>query len=91
MLGALIETSQWALRRKGFCVKNFGLLFCCRASVRAQPSESLVISRCPEIQVGDKDILFVQNNGSQFASLIGIMNGRFHLRTNEKRPANRPK
>jgi hypothetical protein len=36
MLGALIETSQWALRRKGFCVK--GLTFVSLSRIIALPT-----------------------------------------------------
>jgi hypothetical protein len=45
--------------------------------------ETMGVSDAPKFQVGDKDILFVQNNGSQFIPLVGIMHGRFHVRTNE--------
>jgi hypothetical protein len=37
----------------------------------------------PKFKVGDKEILFLQNDGSQFAPLVAIMNGRFHVRMNE--------
>lgn len=42
--------------------------------------ESMVISDGPKFQVGDRDIIFVQNNGSQFIPLVGIMHGRFHVK-----------
>jgi hypothetical protein len=45
--------------------------------------ESMGVSDAPKFQVGDRDILFVENNGSQFVPLVGIMHGRFHLRTNQ--------
>jgi hypothetical protein len=45
--------------------------------------ESMGVSDAPKFQVGDKDILFVQNNGSQFIPLVGIMHGRFHVRKTE--------
>ena len=59
--------------------------------------ETMGVSDAPKFQVGDKDILFVQNNGSQFIPLVGIMHGRFHIerelasgreivRTNEGEP-----
>ena len=41
--------------------------------------ETMEISDAPKFAVGDKDILFVQNNGSQFIPLVGIMHGRFHV------------
>ena len=45
--------------------------------------ETMGVSDAPKFAVGDEDILFVQNNGSQFIPLVGIMHGRFHVRTNE--------
>ena len=45
--------------------------------------ETMAVSDAPKFRVGDKDILFVQNNGSQFIPLVGIMHGRFHVRTNK--------
>ena len=41
------------------------------------------VSDAPKFQVGDKEILLVQNNDSQFIPLVGIVHGRFHVRTNE--------
>ena len=41
--------------------------------------ETMEVSDAPKFVVGDKDILFVQNNGSQFIPLVGIMHGRFHV------------
>jgi hypothetical protein len=40
---------------------------------------TMAISDAPKFQVGDKDILFVENNGTQFIPLVGIMHGRFHV------------
>ncbi len=45
--------------------------------------ESMGVSDAPVFEVGDKDILFVQNNGSQFIPLVGIMHGRFRVLKNE--------
>ena len=41
--------------------------------------ETMEVTDCPKFQVGDRDILFVEHNGSQFVPLVGINNGRFHL------------
>jgi len=41
--------------------------------------DSMGIADAPEFKVGDRDILFVENNGSQVIPLVGIMHGRFHL------------
>jgi hypothetical protein len=45
--------------------------------------ETMAVSDAPKFEVGERDILFVQNNGSQFIPLVGIMHGRFHIRLNE--------
>jgi hypothetical protein len=42
--------------------------------------ETMAVSDAPKFKVGDKDILFVQNNGTQFIPLVGIMHGRFHVK-----------
>ena len=42
--------------------------------------ETMGVADAPTFNIGDKDILFVQNNGSQFIPLVGIMHGRFHVR-----------
>jgi hypothetical protein len=41
------------------------------------------VSDAPKFKVGDDDILFVQNNGSQFIPLVGIMHGRFHVKRDQ--------
>ena len=41
--------------------------------------ETMEVTDSPKFQVGDRDILFVEHNGSQFVPLVGIMHGRFHL------------
>lgn len=58
--------------------------------------ETMSIDDGPKFEVGDEDILFVENNGSQVVPLVGIMYGRFHVRkdsagremvtTNEEQP-----
>ena len=37
----------------------------------------------PKFKVGDRDILFVENNGKQFIPLVGIMHGRFRVKQDE--------
>ena len=41
--------------------------------------ETMEVSDTPKFKVGDRDILFVEHNGSQFVPLVGIMHGRFHV------------
>jgi hypothetical protein len=45
--------------------------------------ETMGIADAPKFDVGDEDILFVENNGSQVVPLVGIMHGRFHVRRDE--------
>ncbi len=45
--------------------------------------ESMGVTDAPKFAVGDRDILFVQNNGTQFIPLVGIMYGRFHVRRDQ--------
>jgi hypothetical protein len=45
--------------------------------------ETMAISDAPKFKAGDKDILFVQNNGSQFIPLVGIMHGRFRVKRDQ--------
>ena len=37
----------------------------------------------PRFKVGDRDILFVEHNGTQFVPLVGIMHGRFHVQQDD--------
>ena len=58
--------------------------------------ETMEVADAPKFKVGDRDIIFVEHNGSQFIPLVGIMYGRFHIkrdqagqdlvRTNEDKP-----
>lgn len=43
--------------------------------------ETIAVSDAPRFNVGDRDILFVEHNGSQFVPLVGIMHGRFRIQT----------
>src|SRR5438270_11876759 len=42
-------------------------------------AETMEVADAPKFKVGDHDILFVENNGTQFVPLVGIMHGRFRL------------
>src|SRR5205807_7110972 len=46
-------------------------------------SETMEVTDAPKFKVGDRDILFVENNGTQFVPLVGIMHGRFHVQKDE--------
>ncbi|MFN2508390.1 MAG: hypothetical protein ABR589_06420 [Chthoniobacterales bacterium] len=41
--------------------------------------QTMQVSDSPRFKVGDRDILFVENNGKQFIPLVGIMHGRFRV------------
>jgi hypothetical protein len=45
--------------------------------------ETLQVSDAPKFKIGDRDILFVENNGSQFIPLVGIHHGRFLVERDE--------
>jgi hypothetical protein len=46
--------------------------------------ETIEVSDTPKFKVGDRDILFVEHNGTQFVPLVGIMHGRFHVQTDAR-------
>ena len=41
--------------------------------------ETMQVSDAPRFKVGDRDLLFVEHNGTQFIPLVGIMHGHFRL------------
>jgi hypothetical protein len=43
--------------------------------------QTIEVTDAPKFKTGDRDILFVEHNGSQFIPLVGIMHGRFHVQT----------
>ena len=45
---------------------------------------TMEISDSPKFKVGDRDILFVENNGTQFIPLVGIMHGRFRVQGHQE-------
>lgn len=46
-------------------------------------AETMEVSDAPKFKVGDRDILFVENNGTQFIPLVGIMHGRFQVKKDQ--------
>src|SRR4026208_415309 len=42
--------------------------------------ETMEVTDAPKFKVGDRDILFVENNGTQIVPLVGIMHGRFRVK-----------
>ena len=45
--------------------------------------QTMEVTDAPRFKVGDRDILFVEHNGTQFIPLVGIMHGRFHVQPDE--------
>jgi hypothetical protein len=43
--------------------------------------QTIEVADAPRFKLGDRDILFVEHNGTQFIPLVGIMHGRFHVQT----------
>lgn len=42
--------------------------------------ETMEVTDTPKFKIGDRDILFVEKNGTQFVPLVGIMHGRFRVK-----------
>jgi len=45
--------------------------------------QTIEIADAPKFTVGDRDLLFVERNGSQFIPLVGVMHGRFHVQRDQ--------
>ena len=45
--------------------------------------QGMAVGDAPKFVVGDRDILFVENNGTQVIPLVGIMYGRFHVKRDD--------
>ncbi len=45
--------------------------------------QSMEVTDAPKFKVGDRDIVFVEHNGSQFIPLVGIMHGRFRIQKDQ--------
>jgi hypothetical protein len=45
--------------------------------------QTMEVTDAPKFKVGDHDILFVENNGSQFIPLVGIHHGRFRVQKDQ--------
>ena len=45
--------------------------------------QTMEVTDAPKFQVGDHDLLFVENNGRQFIPLVGIQHGRFRIQKDE--------
>lgn len=45
--------------------------------------QTMEVTDAPKFKVGDHDVLFVENNGTQFIPLVGIMHGRFRVQRDD--------
>ncbi len=45
--------------------------------------QTMEVTDAPRFKVGDHDVLFVENNGSQFIPLVGIQHGRFRVQKDQ--------
>jgi hypothetical protein len=45
--------------------------------------QTMQASDAPTFKVGDRDVLFVEHNGTQFIPLVGIMHGRYRVKKDE--------
>src|SRR5881227_1900668 len=46
-------------------------------------AETMEVTDAPKFKMGDRDLLFVEHNGTQFIPLVGIMHGRFKIKKDE--------
>jgi hypothetical protein len=44
-------------------------------------NEGMMVEGVPEFEVGDRDVLFIENNGSQYCPLVAVMHGRYPVVT----------
>lgn len=44
---------------------------------------TMEVTDAPKFKIGDRDLLFVENNGKQFIPLVGIMHGRFRVQKDQ--------
>jgi hypothetical protein len=58
---------------------NAGATYSIRLLGGTVDGETMEVTDTPKFNVGDRDILFVENNGSQFVPLVGISHGRFRV------------
>jgi hypothetical protein len=58
---------------------NAGATYSIRLLGGTVDGETMEVTDAPKFIVGDRDILFVENNGRQFVPLVGISHGRFRV------------
>src|SRR4029450_883578 len=58
---------------------NLGATYSIRLLGGTVHGETMEVTDTPKFNVGDRDILFVENNGSQFVPLVWLSRGRFRV------------
>ena len=58
---------------------NAGATYSIRLLGGTVDGQTMEVTDAPKFSVGDRDILFVENNGSQFVPLVGVSYGRFRV------------
>ena len=62
---------------------SVGLEYTLRMFGGTVDGQTIEVADAPRFKAGDRDILFVEHNGTQFIPLVGIMHGRFHVQADE--------
>jgi hypothetical protein len=62
---------------------NAGATYTMRMLGGTVDGETMEVTDAPKFKVGDHDLLFVENNGSQFVPLVGILHGRFRIQKDQ--------
>jgi hypothetical protein len=58
---------------------NVGATYSIRLLGGTVDGETMEVTDTPKFNVGDRDVVFVQNNGTQFVPLVGVSYGRFRV------------
>jgi len=62
---------------------NAGASYTIRMLGGTVDGQTMEVTDAPKFKVGDHDVLFVENNGSQFIPLVGIHHGRFRVQKDQ--------
>ncbi len=61
-----------------------GTLYTLRMMGGTVEGQTMEVTDAPKFAVGDRNILFVEKNGSQFIPLVGIMHGQYRVQRDAK-------
>ena len=62
---------------------NPGTVYSMRMLGGTVDGQTMEVSDAPRFKVGDRDVLFIEHNGSQFIPLVGIQHGRFRVQKDD--------